>query len=138
MDTMMLVEQMNDEEVLSAFGTAEDPGRRGFDEATWARVLAHELVRSRARLAHYRTLYTSFVDAGKPFMIENLDEAGDGRSVPAKLVFSSDAGQVLRLEEQADVIVWTEPDLIDALAQERALLDFFTGLLDELEPALQP
>jgi hypothetical protein len=138
MDTRELepVEQMTDERVLSAFGTAEEPARRGFDEATYARVLAHELVRARVRLAHYRTLYAAFLQAGKRYMVENLDEVGDGRVVPAKLVFSNDAEHVLGLEENADVVVWTEPELLYELARERTILDFFTGLLDELEPAL--
>ncbi len=91
METMQQVEQMSDEQVLAAFGTAEDPAGRGFDEATYARVLAYELVRSRQRLTHYRTLYSSFIGEGKLYMVENLDEIGDGDGIPAKLVFSDDA-----------------------------------------------
>ena len=128
---------MGDAEVLAAFGTAEEPAGRGFDEATYARVLAYELVRSRQRLAYYRTLYASFVGEGKLYMIENLDEIGDGVGVPAKLVFSDDPSHVRGLEESAPVVVWTEPDLLEELAKERAVLDYFTDLLDELEPALR-
>ena len=137
MDTMTPVERMTDEQVLVTFGTAEDPAGRGFDEATYTRVLAYELVRSRRRLALYRTLYASFADVGKPFMIENLDETQDGDGVPAKLVFTEDADHVHGLEEAADVVVWTEPALLEELVRERAVLDFLTGMLDELEPALR-
>jgi hypothetical protein len=137
MDTLRSVESMSDYEVLSTFGTAEEPERRGFDEATHTRVLAYELVRARNRLAHYRTLYTAFAEAGKPYMIENLDDGEDLGGVPAKLVFTDDAGHVLETEERPDVVIWTEPALLDALLQERAVHDFFTELLDELEPALQ-
>ena len=137
MDTMTPVERMTDEQVLAAFGTSEDPAGRGFDEATYTRVLAYELVRSRRRLALYRTLYASFADVGTPFMIENLDETQDGDGVPAKLVFTDDADHVHGLEETADVVVWTEPALLEELVRERAVLDFLTGMLDELEPALR-
>jgi hypothetical protein len=139
MDTLQPVESMTDDEMLAAFGTSEDPARRGFDEAAHTRVLAYELVRARNRLAYYRTLYASFVDAGKPFMVENLDD-GDGASeggIPAKLIFSDDAGRILEIDERPDVVIWTEPMLLDALTHERAILDFFTELLDELEPALR-
>ncbi len=137
METLQQVEQMSDEQVLAAFGTTEDPAGRGFDEATYARVLAYELVRSRQRLTHYRTLYSSFIGEGKLYMVENLDEIGDGEGIPAKLVFSDDPEHVSRLEETADVIVWTEPELLDELMRERAVQDFLTDLLDELVPALQ-
>jgi hypothetical protein len=137
MDTLQPVESMTDDEVLRTFGTAEEPDRRGFDEATHTRVLAYELVRARNRLHYYRTLYASFVDAGQPFMIENLDENGSGGGIPAKLIFSDDAGHVLDIEERSDVMIWNEPALLDALEQERAVHDFLTQLLDELEPALQ-
>ena len=137
MDTPLQVERMTDEQVLASFGTAEDAANRGFDEATYTRVLAYELVRARRRLANYRALYTSFAEVGKPYMIENLDDAQDGAAVPAKLVFSDDAEHVSRLEETADVIVWTEPEILDELMRERAVQDFLTDLLDELVPALQ-
>jgi hypothetical protein len=137
MDTRTPVQQMTDDEILTAFATTEDPAARGFDDATYARVLAYELIRARNRVAHYRTLYTSFAETGKPFMIENLDELdGDGGAVPVKLVFSDDPEHVRGLEEDAGVVVWTEPELLDALVQERAVLDYFTDLLDELDPAL--
>ena len=137
METLQQVEQMRDEQVLARFGTAQDPAGRGFDEATYARVLAYELVRSRQRLTHYRTLYSSFIGEGKLYMVENLDEIGDGDGIPAKLVFSDDPSHVRGLEESAPVVVWTEPDLLEELAKERAVQDYFTDLLDELEPALQ-
>lgn len=137
MDTLQPVESMTDDEVLATFDTSEDPDRRGFDEATHTRVVASELVRARNRLAHYRTLYAAFIEAGKPFMIENLDDGGSDGGVPVKLVFSDDAGHVIEIEEQSDVVIWTEPVLLDALTQERAVHDFFTELLNELEPALQ-
>ena len=137
MDTLQPVELMTDDQVLTTFGTAEDPAGRGFDEATHTRVLAYELVRARNRLAHYRTLYASFLEVGKPYMIENLDETDGGGAVPAKLVFTDDPDQAQAAEDGAPVIVWTEPALLDALAQERAVHDFFTDLLDELEPALR-
>lgn len=138
MDTLQPVESMTDAEMLATFGTSEEPARRGFDEATHTRVLAYELVRARNRLAYYRTLYASFIDAGKPFMVENLDDGdGVGGGIPAKLIFSDDAGHILEVEERPDVVIWTEPMLLDALAQERAVHDFFTELLDELGPALR-
>ena len=136
MDTLQPVEAMSDEEVLATFGTAEDPDRRGFDEITHTRVMAYELVRARHRLAHFRALYAAFLEAGKPFMIENLnEEAADGR-VPAKLVFTDDADHLREVAERPEVEIWTEPGLLDALAQERAIHDFFTALLNELEPAV--
>lgn len=130
------VEQMTDEQVLAAFGTSEEPERRGFDEAAYARVLAYELVRSRRRLGYYRTLYATFVEEGAPFMVENLDEEQDGGAVPVKLVFADAPEHVRGLEEDADVVVWTEPELLAELAEERAVHDFLTGLLDEIEPAV--
>ena len=136
MDTRRQVARMSDDQLLTAFATAEDQAARGFDDATYAPVLAYELVRARNRVAHYRTLYTAFAGTGKPFMVENLDEAQDGDAVPVKLTFADEPGQVRGLEESADVVVWTEPELLDALTQERAVLDYFTDLLDELEPAL--
>ena len=136
METMRLVERMTDEEVLTTFGSAEDPAGRGFDEATYTRVLAYELVRARNRVAHYRALYAAFIEAGKPFMIENLDEVADGDGVPVKLVFADDPEHVREAEESAAVVVWTEPEILDALTKERAIQDYFTDLLDELEPAL--
>lgn len=137
MDARRSVESMTDEDVLATFGTSEDPGTRGFDDAGYARVLAYELVRARNRLAYYRTLYAAFVEAGKPYMVENLDDGSSNGGVPVKLVFTDDAGHVLETEERPNVVIWTEPLLLDALTQERAVLDFMTELLEELEPALQ-
>ena len=137
METLRPVEAMTDDEVLATFGTSEDPAQRGFDEATHTRVMATELVRARNRLAHYRTLYAAFLEAGEPYMIENLDERTSEAGIPVKLVFTSDASHVIAIEEQPDVVIWTEPTLLDALAQERHIHDFFTLLLNELEIALQ-
>ncbi len=131
------VAAMNDEEVLAAFGTAEDPARRGFDEETQLRVLAHELVKARGRLSYYRTLYSSFVPEGKRFMIENLADGDDVQGLPVKLAFTDDGAEARRLEESPGVTIWTEPELLDALTQERAILDFFTTMLGEFVPALQ-
>jgi len=58
------VEQLSDEELLRAFGTGSDPDERGFDVATQCRVLAHELVAVRGRLASYRAMYAEFAPAG--------------------------------------------------------------------------
>jgi hypothetical protein len=129
---------MTDDQVLATFDTAEDDASRGFDEAAHTRVMAYELVRARNRLTYYRTLYAAFHEAGKPYMVENLDETGDNGKVPAKLVFTDDVDHLLEIEGQPDVVIWTEPALLDALTQERAVHDFFTELLDELEPALKP
>lgn len=137
MDTMQQVESMTDEQVLETFGTAEEPERRGFDEGTYARVLAYELIRSRHRLGYYRTLYTSFLKEDAQYMIENLDESENGDAVPVKLVFADQPDQIQGLDDGAAVVVWTESDLIDELAKERTVHDFLTDLLDELEPAVQ-
>ena len=137
MDALQPVESMTDDEVLATFGTSEDPQRRGFDEATHTRVIAYELVRARNRLAYYRALYAAFIETGKPFMMENLDEDSSNGGVPAKLIFSEDPDHIHEVVEQPEVVIWTEPILLDALSQERAIHDFFTALLDELEPALQ-
>lgn len=126
------VEELSDDELLAAFGTTPDLAGRGFDEETQMRVLAHELVRARDRLGYYRTLYASFVPENKRFMIENLDEEGDGGDRPVKLVFTNDESQALELESNADVAVWTEQELLDALKQELTLHDYFTDLLNEL------
>ena len=137
METLQPAESMTDDEVLATFGTSEDPEHQGFDEITHTRVIAAELVRARNRLAYYRTLYAAFIETGKPFMIENLDEDTSNGAIPAKLVFTDVADHVLAIGDQPEVVIWTEPVLLDALAQERAVHDFFTALLDELEPALQ-
>jgi hypothetical protein len=100
-------------------------------------VIAAELVRARNRLAYYRTLYAAFIETGKPFMIENLDDDSSDGAIPAKLVFTEAADHVLAVGAQPEVVIWTEPVLLDALTQERAVHDFFTALLDELEPAVQ-
>ena len=137
MDTLPQVESMSNDQVLATFGTAEEPERRGFDEATYTKVLAYELVRSRHRLVYYRTLYTSFISENAQYMIENLDESENGSAVPVKLVFADQPDEIQGVEADAPVIVWTEPDLIDELEKERAVHDFLTDLLDELEPAVQ-
>ena len=126
------VEQLTDDEVLATFGTAEDPQARGFDEETQLRVLAHELVKARGRLAYYRTLYASFVPEGKRYMIENLADDREDVERPVKLAFTDDDDQARELEADDAVMVWTEPELLDALRQELMLHDYFTDLLDEM------
>jgi hypothetical protein len=49
----------------------------------------------------------------------------------------SDAGQMLEIEERPDVAIWTEPASLDDLTLEHSVHDYYTELLDELEPALQ-
>ncbi len=137
MDGHLSVQRMTNDELLATFGTAEDLVGRGFDDETQARILAYELVRARSRIAFYRTLYASFVEEAQPYMIENLDDSGDGDTVPVKLAFTDDGAEARRLEESAEMTVWTEPALLDALTQERAILDFFTTMLGEFVPALQ-
>ena len=126
------VEEMSDADVLAAFGTAADPAQRGFDDATQLRVLAYELVRARNRLATYRTLYTSFLAEDKPYLIENIAEDAVADGVPAKLMFTDDAAEAQRLDDQGEVVVWTETALLATLTQELVIQDFFTDLLDEL------
>jgi hypothetical protein len=125
---------MSDAQALAAFGSGPDSATRGFDAATHTRVMAAELVRARERLAYYRTLYAAFLEAGEPLMIENLDEAGRAGAVPAKLVFTDDATAVQASAPSADVVVWNEAALLEALTRERIIADFFTKVLDELEP----
>ena len=134
METRPSVEAMTDAQALGAFGTGADAANRGFDAATHTRVMASEMVQARQRLAHYRTLYAAFLEAGEPVMIENLDEGGDAGAVPAKLVFTDDANPAREQAELGDVVIWTEPALLEALARERTIADFFTAVLDELEP----
>lgn len=138
MDDLQVVEFMSDGDVLAAFGAADGNGNADVDPATYARVMAHELVRARNRVNLYRTLYASFLEAGKPFMVENLDEEADGEidGIPVKLVFSDDPDHVRGLEEAGNVNVWSEPELLEALTQERAVQQYFTDLLQELEPAM--
>jgi hypothetical protein len=135
METQQPVEQMSNAEILTTFGMTEGLAGRGFDAATQARVFADELIRSRGRFAHYRALYAAFVNAGKPYMIENLDEVGDGAAVPAKLVFA-DEPPADDIEADPTLMVWSERLLLEALVEERAVQDFFANLLDELIPEL--
>jgi hypothetical protein len=123
----------SDAEILSIFGMTAGEAGRGIDAETQGRVFADGLVRSRGRFAHHRALYAAFVGGGSPFMIENLDEDGDGGAVPAKLMFVDEAPAP---EAAANplTVVWTERALLEALAEERAIQDFFAGLLDELSP----
>jgi hypothetical protein len=136
MDTQRSVGEMSNDEVLALFGTTLGSADRGFDEATHARVWAYEFVRSRARLAHYRILYTAFIENGMRYMIENLDELNAEKGVPAKLVFTNEFADVLGLEDSAEVIVWTERTLLDELARERAILDYLASVLDEFQVAV--
>jgi hypothetical protein len=134
MSTRPSVETMSDAQTLAAFGTGADAATRGFDAATHTRVMAAELVRARERLAHYRALYAAFLEAGEPVMIENLDEAGEAGAVPAKLVFTDDPTSAQAGPAAADIVVWTEPALLEVLTRERVVADFFTKVLDELDP----
>lgn len=128
-------ETMAETQILAALGMEPGTTGRGFDDITQARVFADGLLRSRGRFDQYRTLYTAFLEAGKPFMIENLDEEGVGEAVPVKLVFSDEPpGE--EVEESPDTMIWTERLLLDALSEERAIQDFFTELLDELAPTV--
>lgn len=136
MERQRSVEGMSDAEVLATFATGADAASRGFDEATHTRVMATEMVRARQRLAHYRTLYTAFLEAGEPVMIENLDEAAEAGAVPAKLVFT-DAIPDGDSTAAATITVWTEASLLESLMRERTIATFFTALLDEMEPAQQ-
>ncbi len=136
METRPSVEGMSDAEALAAFATGTDAATRGFDATTHTRVMAAEMVRARQRLAHYRTLYAAFLQAGEPVMIENLDETEASGTVPAKLVFT-DTIPTGDLAEGASVAVWTEGTLLDALVRERTIADFFIAVLDELEPGQQ-
>jgi hypothetical protein len=126
-----------DADILATFGMTGEDGGRGFDAATQARVFADGLIRSRGRFAHHRALYAAFVGGGSHFMIENLDEDGDGGAVPAKLVFV-DAAPAPELGADPLTVVWTERTLLDALTEERSIQDFFADLLDELAPVLEP
>jgi len=135
MQTRRSFEHMADAEILASLGMGAGPAGRGFDAPTQARVFADGLVRSRGRFAHSRALYAAFVAAGKPYMVENLDEEGDGRVVPAKLLFADDPPGP-EVEESPLAVVWTERTLLAALAEERAIQDYFAGLLDEIAPTL--
>ena len=136
MDKRRSVTVMSDSEVLAAFEMGTDAESRGFDEATHTRVMVTEMVRARQRLSHYRTLYAAFLEAGEPVMIENLDENAATGTVPAKLVFT-DTIPVEGGAEGANVTVWTEAPLLEALSREHTIADYFTALLDEREPAQQ-
>jgi len=131
-----VIEEMTDAEVLAAFETSEDPQTRGFDEAMLTRVLASELVRARNRVAHYRTLLTSFLAEGKRYMIENIGEDLVEDGIPVKLVFTDDAEHAQSLIGDDEVVVWTEVDLLDALKQERVIQDFFSDTLEEMVPIM--
>lgn len=136
MQTQQTFETMTDAEILRTFGMEPGESGRGFDAATQARVFADGLIRSRGRFAQYRALYAAFIEAGQAFMIENLDEEGDGRAVPAKLLFA-DEPPGAEIEENPLAMVWTERTLLEALSEERAIQDFFAELLDELAPTLE-
>jgi hypothetical protein len=138
MEVQQSVGQMSNEEVLALFGTAPDLASRGFDATTHARVWAFEFVASRARLAHYRTLYQAFVEGGMRYMIENLDERDGADRVPAKLVFTDEPADIAGLDQDPRIIVWTESTLLQQLANERAIVDYFAGVLDELQVRVRP
>ncbi len=121
----------SDAEIRSTFGMSAGEAGRGFDAATQSRVYADELIRSRGRYAHYRTLYAAFVGGESRFMLENLDETGDGVGTPAKLAFA-DVEPGPEVAANPLIMVWTERALLEALTEERAMQDFFADLLDEL------
>jgi hypothetical protein len=124
-----------DADILSTFGMSAGEVGRNFDAATQCRVFADGLVRSRGRFTRYRALYAAFIDGGSAFMVENLSGESDRGIIPAELVFVDEAPAP---EVAADPlnVVWTERALLEALAEERAIQDFFAGLLDELAPAV--
>lgn len=133
MDVQQSVGRMSNDEVLALFETALDLPSRGFDNTTQARVWAFEFVTSRARQAHYRTLYQAFIEGGMRYMIENLDD-GDGTDrVPAKLMFTDEPADIVGLDQDPRMIVWTERPLLQALVNERAIVDYFAGVLDEFQ-----
>jgi hypothetical protein len=70
-------------------------------------------------------------------VIENLNDQDADDHVPAKLVFADDLSEIEQVGETDGIAVWTEPDLLIALSHERAIVDYFTELLDELAPAVQ-
>jgi len=127
-------EIQSDATILSNLGMSPGADGRGFDTVTQSRVYADALIRSRGRYAHYRTLYAAFVGSESLFLMENLDEAGDGEGTPAKLAFA-DVEPGPEVAENPLIMVWTERALLEALTEERAMQDFFAGLLDELATA---
>jgi len=135
MENQPVFEQMTDEEIRAAVGLTTAADGTDLNAATQARVFATELIRSRGRFIHQRTLYAAFIGAGKPYMIENLDEIGAGRAVPAKLVFV-DEPPGPAVTDNPLLRVWTERALLETLTEERAVQDYFTALLDELAPHL--
>jgi hypothetical protein len=124
-------EIQSDATILTNLGMSPGAAGRGFDPATQCRVYADALIRSRGRFAHYRTLYAAFVGGESLFMLENLDDAGDGEGTPAKLAFA-DAEPGPEVAANLLIMVWTERALLEALTEERAMQDFFADLLDEL------
>ena len=135
MMTQVSFETMSDADIRQAAGLPETTLEHAVDDATQARVFADALIRARGRFAHYRALYAAFIAADKPWMIENLDEIGDGAAEPAKLIFA-DEDPSAETGANPMLKVWTERSLLAALGEERAIQDFFAGLLDELAPRL--
>jgi hypothetical protein len=133
MMTQVSFELLTDAEIREAAGLPETTLDRDVDDATQARVFADALIRARGRFASYRALYAAFSSAGRPFMVENLDEIGDGAAEPAKLIFA-DEDPSAETGANPTLKVWTERSLLAALGEERAIQDFFAGLLDELAP----
>jgi hypothetical protein len=124
---------MRNDEVLALFATALDLPNRGFDSTTQARIWAFEFVTARGRQAHYRTLYQAFVEGGMRYMIENLDERDGTERVPAKLIFADEPADIAGVDQDPRMIVWTERTLLQELVNERALVDYFAGVLDEFQ-----
>src|SRR5215207_4702991 len=121
----------SDADIRSSFGMSAGEAGRGFDTATLNRVYADQLIRSRGRYAHHRTLYAAFVGGESRFMLENVDEAEESDGTPAKLAFA-DVEPGPEVMANPLIMVWTERALLEALTEERAMQDFFADLLDEL------
>jgi hypothetical protein len=78
-------------------------------------------------------LYQAFVEGGMRYMIENLDEGDGTDGVPAKLIFNDEPADIVGLDRDPRIIVWTERTLLQALVNERAIVDYFAGVLDEFQ-----
>ena len=93
---------------------------------------------SHSRHATYRASPLSLRD--RPYEIGLTSPTSPGRLMcscqPAKLIFM-DTIPVEGGAEAANVTVWTEVSLLEALVQERTIADYFMALLDELEPVQQ-
>ena len=66
-------------------------------------------------MVRYRAHSASSLAAGKPDLRENVAEDAVANGVPVPLVFTGAAEEAPRLHEQGDVVVWTEPEVLDTL-----------------------